>query len=67
MVLPVDCFPAGYDDLAAVLLRKHAPSHLLWRLSGLPRARAFGSLQELFDCLEHSQVSSPNSYVGHPY
>lgn len=58
VVLSAECFPAGSDDLTAILLRKHAPSHLLWRLSVLPRAREFGSLTELFAFLEQAQPPS---------
>jgi hypothetical protein len=45
--LPATCFPGTYDDLASALVRRHAPSHLIWHLSVLPRARRFETLEEL--------------------
>ena len=41
------CFPGTHDHLAATLIQRHAPSHLLWHLSLAPRTREFQSLQEL--------------------
>ena len=38
------CFPATHDHLAATLIQRHAPSHLFWHLSVLPRTRQFQSL-----------------------
>lgn len=46
------CFPATHDDLAALLLRQHAPSRLVWYLSVLPRQRRFDTLEELLDWLD---------------
>lgn len=43
------CFPATHDHLAATLIQRHAPSHLLWHLSSLPRTREFGSLEEVVE------------------
>lgn len=40
-------FPSRRDDLVALLLRHHAPSHLLWHLSVLPPNREFTSLDDL--------------------
>ena len=40
-------FPSRRDDLVALLLRHHAPSHLLWHLSVLPPNREFASLDDL--------------------
>ena len=45
--LPASCFPGTYDDLAAALLRQHAPSRLLWQLSVLPRDRRVESVDDL--------------------
>ena len=45
--LPAGCFPGTHDDLVAALVRQHAPSHLLWHLSVLPRTRRFESTDEL--------------------
>ena len=45
------CFPATHDHLAATLIQRHAPSHLLWHLSVLPRTREFQSVDELVDVL----------------
>ena len=47
MHLSPGSFPATHDHLAATLIQRHAPSHLLWHLSGLPRTRVFQSLDEL--------------------
>jgi hypothetical protein len=46
------CFPATHDHLAATLIRRHAPSHLLWHLSVLPRTRDFHSMAELVEALD---------------
>ncbi len=40
-------FPSRRDDLVALLLRHHAPSHLLWHLSVLPPNREFTSVDDL--------------------
>jgi hypothetical protein len=53
--LPASCFPGTHDDLAAALLRQHAPSHLLWHLSVLPRGRRFDSAEDLATHLEQLQ------------
>lgn len=45
------CFPATHDHLAATLIARHAPSHLLWHLSLAPRTREFQSLDELVEQL----------------
>jgi hypothetical protein len=49
--LPASCFPGTYDDLASALVRRHAPSHLIWHLSVLPRARRFETPDELLTYL----------------
>jgi hypothetical protein len=51
-VLRPTCFPARQDDLLAVLIRHHAPSHLMWRLTCLPRTRQFTSLEEVVDFVD---------------
>ena len=51
--LPPSCFPARQDELLATLLRHRAPSHLLWRLTCLPRTRRFSSLGEVLDHVQH--------------
>lgn len=53
------CFPATHDRLAATLITRHAPSHLLWRLAGLPRTREFSSLEEVMDHL--AQTDGPSA------
>jgi hypothetical protein len=53
--LPASCFPGTHDDLAAALLRQHAPSHLLWHLSVLPRGRRVDSADDLVAHLEQHQ------------
>ena len=42
-------FPAGVDDVLATLVRQRAPSRLLWRVAGLPRAQRYLSLHDLCD------------------
>jgi Protein of unknown function (DUF2795) len=42
-------FPARQDELLAALIRHRAPSHLLWRLTCLPRTRRYATLDELSD------------------
>jgi hypothetical protein len=46
-VLRPTCFPARQDELLATLIRHRAPSHLMWRLTCLPRTRQFTSLDEV--------------------
>jgi len=46
-VLRPTCFPARQDELLATLIRHRAPSHLMWRLTCLPRTRQFSSLAEV--------------------
>lgn len=41
-------FPARQDDLLALLIRKRAPSRLLWRLSRCSAARTYRSLDEVW-------------------
>jgi hypothetical protein len=60
------CFPATHDHLAATLIQRHAPSHLLWHLSVLPRTRQFQSLDELVDDLAHSAPPAALG-TGEPY
>ena len=43
---------------AAALLRQHAPSHLLWHLSVLPRARRFETTEELLTHLGEASGSA---------
>lgn len=45
------CFPATHDHLAATLIQRQAPSHLLWHLSLAPRTREFQSVQDLVERL----------------
>ena len=55
------CFPATHDHLAATLIRRHAPSRLLWHLSVLPRSRKFASLHEV---VEHLTSAAPPDAPG---
>ena len=48
-VLRPTCFPARQDELLATLIRHRAPSHLMWRLTCLPRTRQFSSLDEVVE------------------
>ncbi len=56
-VLRPTCFPARQDDLLATLIRHHAPSHLMWRLTCLPRTRQFTSLDEVVDFVDRHATS----------
>lgn len=51
------CFPATYDYLAATLIQRHAPSHLLWHLSSVSRTHEFRSLDELLHLLGGSSAT----------
>jgi hypothetical protein len=42
-------FPAQPDDVLATLVRRRAPSRLLWRVGVLPRTRRYDSLDDLCD------------------
>jgi hypothetical protein len=53
------CFPASHDHLAATLIRRRAPSHLLWHLSLAPRTREFQSLEELVEQLGQLPQNAP--------
>jgi len=57
-VLRPTCFPARQDDLLATLIRHHAPSHLMWRLTCLPRTRQFTSLDEVVDFVDGHATTS---------
>jgi hypothetical protein len=59
------CFPATHDHLAATLIQRHAPSHLLWHLASAPRHRQFQSLDELVDQLEQAP-NGPQGTFGEP-
>ena len=50
-------FPSRRDDLVALLLRHHAPSHLLWHLSVLPANREFTSLDDLVTAASDSTLA----------
>jgi hypothetical protein len=62
-VLRPACFPARQDELLATLIRHGAPSHLLWRLTCLPRTRQFTSLDEV---LAFVDGHTPAATVGEP-
>lgn len=57
-VLRPTCFPARQDDLLATLIRHHAPSHLMWRLTCLPRTRQFTSLAEVVEFVDGHATTS---------
>jgi hypothetical protein len=42
-------FPTQQDDVLAALVRRQAPSRLLWRAGALSRTRRYHSLEELCD------------------
>jgi hypothetical protein len=45
-------FPAGQAELQATLLRLHAPSRLLWRLSALSPMRQYPGLDVVIEDVE---------------
>lgn len=45
--LPSSAFPARQDDLLALLIRKRAPSRLLWQVSRCAPGRIYRSLESL--------------------
>ncbi|WP_377639077.1 hypothetical protein [Oryzobacter terrae] len=46
-------FPTHQDDLLAVLIARHEPVRLAWRLSTLSRTRTYHSVAELIEDLRH--------------
>jgi Protein of unknown function (DUF2795) len=52
-------FPARPDDVLATLVRRRAPSRLLWRVGQLPRTRSYDSLDDL--CDDFALGSSPGA------
>ena len=54
-------FPAAHDQLAATLIQRHAPSHLLWLLATAPRHREFQSLDELVAQIGRSTTVPPGA------
>jgi hypothetical protein len=60
------CFPTTHDHLAATLISRHAPSHLLWHLSVLPRTRQFHSVDELVEALAQARPPSDEVADGTP-
>jgi hypothetical protein len=54
-------FPAQQDDVLAALVRRQAPSRLLWRAGCLTRTRRYHSLDEV--CAE---ISRPPTAAGSP-
>ena len=45
--LPSSCCPARADEIQATLVRRHAPTALLWVVTRLPRHRRYQSLTDL--------------------
>jgi len=54
-------FPTQQDDVLAALVRRQAPSRLLWRAGCLTRTRRYHSLDEL--CAE---IARPPTAAGSP-
>ena len=54
-------FPAHQDDVLAALVRRHAPSRLLWRVGSLSRTRRYHSIDEV--CTE---VARPGDHRSPP-
>lgn len=52
-------FPAHPDDVLAALVQRRAPSRLLWRVGGLPRARRYLCLDDL--CIDVARGSGPGA------
>jgi hypothetical protein len=50
--LPSSCFPARADEVQATLIRKHAPTSLLWVVARLPLHRRYQSLTDLVGDLD---------------
>ncbi len=42
-------FPISQDDILALLVARHEPSRLLWRVAALSRTRAYLSVDEVCD------------------
>ena len=59
------CFPAMHDHLAATLIQRRAPSHLLWHLSVLPRHREFQSVADVVEQVEQTPAP-PTGVAGEP-
>jgi len=52
-------FPAQPDDVLAALVRRRAPSRLLWRVGRLPRTQRYHSLDDL--CTHVARGSGPGA------
>jgi|GEM_PF-4152025 len=52
-------FPAQPDDVLAALVRRRAPSRLLWRVGGLPRTRRYHCLDAL--CTDVARRPGPGA------
>ena len=58
-ILVPDCFPARQDELLAALMRRRAPSRLLWHLARLDPNRVYPSLDAVVrDC---QQAEAPST------
>ena len=52
-------FPAQPDDVLAALVRRRAPSRLLWHVGAQPRTRRYHSLDDL--CRHVARGSGPGA------
>ena len=52
-------FPTGQDDLLALLVARHEPSRLLWRVAALSRTRAYASADEVCDAIASATTRMP--------
>jgi hypothetical protein len=50
--LPPACFPARADEIQATLIRRHAPTPLLWVVTRLARDRRYQSMTDLVGDLD---------------
>lgn len=49
-------FPARQDELQATLVRRHAPTSLLWRIGSLAPDRLYSTLDQVLEDLDSPPV-----------
>lgn len=50
-------FPARQDELQASLIRRHAPTSLLWRIGSLPPDRLYATVDQVLRDLDGPPVA----------
>jgi hypothetical protein len=50
-------FPTGQDDILALLVARHEPSRMLWRVAALSRTRQYQSVEEVCDDISRAAGS----------